>query len=469
MKYSSKIFIVVLIFLAFLASLAWMGVRHLNTILHEFDRVAQVDLALMETATTINDLQLKKEIIFDKLSSSAEELAFGQVTPARAEYLSDYVKGLEDQFNQYVEQTNFQIQRIKQSIDVPQDFKNSFEEIHQESQQYNSTIDGIFKAVEKGGFQLSIEDLDNVDAQQRILSEHVQSIVSNVWDMVHEAVDRSKRWHEQAKLIFAFSILLTVNLGLLLFAFKRNLEDLDRQKKDLEKLNQELDRFVHSVSHDILGPLTIIVGYAAHLETNYASQLDQRGRDSISGVRKGAMRLNQLIKDMLELTKMTRIKNPYSRVSIKSVVEDAMGNCELLIREKNAEVKIEGILPEIVCDRIKTKAAFFNLIGNALKFSRPEDKPIITIGWKELREYHEFFVQDNGIGIDASQHKEIFNIFKRLHASDKYGGGSGVGLSIVKAAIEDQGGHVRLESQLGQGSKFIFTIPKKLIPFKPLY
>ena len=94
---------------------------------------------------------------------------------------------------------------------------------------------------------------------------------------------------------------------------------------------------------------------------------------------------------------------------------------------------------------------------------------MIRIGAKENREDYEFYVQDNGIGIDQGLQQEIFDIFKRLHPSDQFGGGSGVGLAIVKAAIEDQSGHVRVESNLGQGTKFIFTIPKNLIAAKPLY
>ena len=149
----------------------------------------------------------------------------------------------------------------------------------------------IFKAVEKGGFQLSLEDLERTDSRQKVLTENVQTIVSQVWGLVHESINRSQRWHEQSKVIFWFSLLLTMTLGLLLFAFKENLDETSRQKKDLEKLNQELDRFVHTVSHDIAGPLTTIVGYAAYLEKQYAPQLDDRGRDCIKGVRKGATRL----------------------------------------------------------------------------------------------------------------------------------------------------------------------------------
>src|SRR5580698_4808103 len=112
MKTTSKIFILVLLLLAFLASLAWVGVRHLGGILREFDHVAQVDLVLMEAATDLNDLQLKKEIIFAKLSSSSDEMAFGQANAARNQYLADYVRELGEQFDHTTQLADEQMQRI---------------------------------------------------------------------------------------------------------------------------------------------------------------------------------------------------------------------------------------------------------------------------------------------------------------------------------------------------------------------
>ena len=160
MKTPSKIFILVLLLLAFLASLAWVGVRYLADVLHEFDHVAQVDLVLMETATNLNDLQLEKEIIFARLSSSSEELAFGQVNAARGQYLVDYVKGLGDQFDRYIQLADKQMQRIDQLSGVPVGLKASFDEMRGQTQAYDSTVRDIFKAVEKGGYQLSLEDLE---------------------------------------------------------------------------------------------------------------------------------------------------------------------------------------------------------------------------------------------------------------------------------------------------------------------
>lgn len=469
MKTASKIYVLVLLLLAFLASLAWIGVRHLAFVLHEFDRVAQVDFVLMETATDLNALQLEKEILFARLSSTAEEMAFGQVNPARAQYLMDYVRELAEQFNRFVALANERMQRTDTLSQVPAALKDSFEQMREQTHVYDAGIHDIFRAVEKGGYQLSLEDIERTDTQQKILTEHVHTINTQVWGMVYDSVSRSQRWHRQSKVIFWFSLLLTATLGLLLFAFKENMEEISRQKKDLEKLNQELDRFVHTVSHDIAGPLTAIVGYAAYLESQYAPKLDNRGRDCITGVRKGATRLNVLIKDMLELTKMTRIKNPYSKVSMQQVLDAALANCDFMVRRSSAIIEIENKLPEIVCDRIKMTAVFFNLISNSIKFAKTDERLVIKISWSETPKEYEFYVKDNGIGIDPQYHEEIFNIFKRLHPADQYEGGSGVGLAIVKAAVEDQGGRIFVESSPGLGAKFGFTIPKHLVPAKPLY
>jgi signal transduction histidine kinase len=375
---------------------------------------------------------------------------------------------LGEEFNRCIQLADKEMQRVDGLSGVPADLKAAFNQMRWQSEQYDSIVQTIFKAVEKGGFQLSLEDLDSTASRQKVLMDSVQSITTRVWALVHESVHRSRHWRQESRVIFWFSLLLTVTLGLLLFAFQKNLEEISNQKKDLEKLNKELDRFVHTVSHDIAGPLTTIVGYAAYLESHYAQQLDEQGKNSISGVRKGATRLNVLIKDMLELTRMNRVKNPYSRISIQEVLEAAKANCDYMIRQSGAQVQVAGVLPEIVGDRIKLTAAFTNLISNALKFAKPGSPVVITIGWNETHEYHEFYVQDNGIGIDPKHHQDIFDIFKRLHPADQYSG-SGVGLTIVKAAVEDHGGAVRVESTPGQGAKFTFTIPKNLIPAKPLY
>jgi len=129
-----------------------VGVRRLANILHEFDHVAQVDLVLMETATNLNDLQLEKELIFSKLSASSEELAFGQANSSRAQYLADYVKGLGDQFDHDIQRVDQQMRRIDKLAQVPGGLKDSFNQIRSQTSQYDSTVQNIFKEVQKAVF-----------------------------------------------------------------------------------------------------------------------------------------------------------------------------------------------------------------------------------------------------------------------------------------------------------------------------
>ena len=157
MKTPSKIFILVLLLLAFLAALAWAGVRHLSDILREFDHVAQVDLMMMKGTADLKDIQLEKEIVFARLSSASEELAFSQINDSRKQYLVDYVKGLGEQFDRYVQSTEIQMQKIDTFSGIPDDLKDSFKQLGWQTQQYDSTVQAIFKEVEKGDFNCPLK------------------------------------------------------------------------------------------------------------------------------------------------------------------------------------------------------------------------------------------------------------------------------------------------------------------------
>jgi signal transduction histidine kinase len=242
-----------------------------------------------------------------------------------------------------------------------------------------------------------------------------------------------------------------------------NLELTAQQKKDLEKVNQELDRFVHTVSHDIRSPLMGISWYAEFLKSHHYDGLDQKGRDSVEGICRGVDRANVLIKDLLDLTRIARVRNPYQGASVKGVIDDVLANLDYKIKQHQVDLKVQPDLPTIICDPIKLKEVFLNLLTNAIKFAsgRPDIQPVIQIEMKETSDAYEFIIRDNGIGIAPEHHQEIFDIFKRLDVSEKYEG-TGAGLSIVKSVIDDHGGRIWVVSDVGQGSEFHFTIPKGL-------
>lgn len=245
-------------------------------------------------------------------------------------------------------------------------------------------------------------------------------------------------------------------------SLSENLSVTNRQKLDLEKVNKELDRFVHTVSHDIKAPLTGIIGYGNYLDNKYANVFDPRGARSVQGIIRGAERLNQLINDLLELTRISRVKNPYEKVAIGALIQSVLERLEFNINKYNVEIVITPNLPEIICDRIKMGEVFLNLLSNAIKFSSKNSRfPKIEMGFIEQRNAYEFFVKDNGIGIAKEDQEQVFGMFKRLNSASEYEG-TGAGLAIVKEIISDHRGRIWVESELGKGTEFHFTIPKDI-------
>ena len=220
---------------------------------------------------------------------------------------------------------------------------------------------------------------------------------------------------------------------------------------------------MHTVSHDIRSPLMGIAWYADFLKNHHYDALDQKGRDSVEGICRGVDRANALIKDLLDLTRISRVRNPYQRASVKAMLDDVLAKLEYKIKQNQVDLKVQSGLPDIVCDPIKLKEVFLNLLTNAMKFAsgRMGVQPSVIIEMQEMSDAYEFIVKDNGIGIAPEHHQEVFEIFKRLDVSEKYEG-TGAGLSIVKSVIDDHGGKIWIISDVGQGAEFHFTIPKGL-------
>jgi len=242
------------------------------------------------------------------------------------------------------------------------------------------------------------------------------------------------------------------------------LEEKVRQRtKDLQKVNKELDSFVYTASHDLRAPLRGISSFATFLFDDYGDKLDEEGKDNVMEIKRGADRMDELIDDLLELSRISRIKNPYESVNIKDMIDSVLERISFDVSENNVEIEVGDNMPTIVCDRIKLAEVFLNLINNGIKFSLKNDKenPKLKIRYRDKDRFHQFSVQDNGIGIDPMFKDQIFGLFKRLHRVGEYEG-TGAGLSIVKSVIDDHDGKIWVESELGKGAKFVFNIPKGL-------
>ena len=238
--------------------------------------------------------------------------------------------------------------------------------------------------------------------------------------------------------------------------------EVEEQKKLLEKVNKELDSFVYTASHDLRAPLRAISSFSGFLEEDYKKKLGKEGMESLSEIRNGANRMNSLIEDLLKLSRISRIKNPYEDVDMKALVNSVIERIKFDIDKNKVDLKVQEKMPGVHCDRIKMAEVFLNLMTNAIKFSSKNNKenPKVEVGYEEKPGAHQFYVKDNGIGI-APEHKDnIFGIFRRLEASKDYEG-TGAGLAIVKRIIDDHEGKVWVDSEPGKGATFRFTIPKK--------
>lgn len=224
---------------------------------------------------------------------------------------------------------------------------------------------------------------------------------------------------------------------------------------DFEAVNLELNNFAYIVSHDLKAPLRAIGSLANWIKTDYADKFDEDGREQISLLTGRVHRMHNLIEGILEYSRVGRIKEKRIKVDLHKVVLEVI---DVINPPKNIDTKIEGTLPTIICGKTRIIQVFQNLIGNAVKYiDKPEGK--ININCFKDQDYWKFSVSDNGQGIDEKYFGKVFQIFQTLKPRDEVEG-TGIGLSIVKKIVENYGGNIWIESRVGVGSTFFFTLPR---------
>lgn len=240
----------------------------------------------------------------------------------------------------------------------------------------------------------------------------------------------------------------------------KDITEKKRLERELLQKNQELEDFVHTVSHDLQAPLRIIDGFSELLLEDYKEKLGKEGRKYLDFIKKNVKQMKTLIEDLLELSRLERMAFSCEQIDAALIIEDAKAELHHQLDKSKAELRITGQLPVISCDGRRIVRVLNNLISNSIKYVDAHTKPRIEIGCTDRRDYHEFYVKDNGIGIDKKYHEKIFDIFERLHIQEEYEG-TGVGLAIVKKVIDMHKGKIWVESEEGGGgSTFFFTIPK---------
>ena len=232
-------------------------------------------------------------------------------------------------------------------------------------------------------------------------------------------------------------------------------ERLKQMTDEMQRSNTELEQFAYVISHDLQEPLRMVSSYTQLLSKRYRNKLDADADEFIAYAVDGAKRMQTLLHDLLEYSRVGTRGQPFSMVNCEHIVEQAMANLKIAIEECGASVSYD-VLPTIIGDEGQLVRLFQNLIGNAIKF-RGEEAPQVHISALRRNNIVTFSVKDNGIGIDPEHSQNIFEIFRRLHTSEEYPG-TGMGLAICKKIVERHGGHISVQSQPGQGSTFYFSV-----------
>jgi PAS domain S-box-containing protein len=292
------------------------------------------------------------------------------------------------------------------------------------------------------------DDLDIMQTRQRKSAEEIQ-------------IDSTGReyWVEITKTpILNTSGDVVGTTGIAREITERKQAELERETliTELEAKNAELERYTYTVSHDLKSPLVTIRGFLGYLEKDALAGNTQKVKDDIKRIENAAQKMQALLNDLLELSRIGRLMNQSTDTLFIDIVKDAIGLVHGQIEARNVLIEIQNTPVIVHGDRTRLTEVIQNLVDNAVKFMGNQPKPHITIG-ATTNEKNEtiFFVRDNGVGIDSQYHERIFTLFSKLNADTE---GTGIGLTLIKRIIEVHNGRIWLESEPGKGTAFYFTL-----------
>lgn len=243
--------------------------------------------------------------------------------------------------------------------------------------------------------------------------------------------------------------------------------DLEFKVIELNRSNRELEEFAYIASHDLQEPLRKIRTFGDRLVEVNKEGMNDRSLDYLKRMNNAAIRMQTLIGDLMEYSRVSRNNNDKEVVNINELWRNVLSDLDMLIEQKNADISSTD-LPQLMLNKVKTHQLFYNLLSNSLKFSSPERKPVITLVYQLISGvnestfqpvfWHTFILTDNGIGFNEIYSDKIFQLFQRLHGKDEYAG-SGIGLSVCKKIVEQMEGKISVKSKLGEGTAFTIQIP----------
>lgn len=251
---------------------------------------------------------------------------------------------------------------------------------------------------------------------------------------------------------------IAAGVNALVEELQATMEAEQQRSRELSAVNKELEAFSYSVSHDLRAPLRAIDGFAGILEEDYAPKLDDEGKRLLTVVKDSAVKMGELIDNLLEFSRLGKREVQRLKVDMRSLAESIWID---ITKGGTGKCKLElGPLHFALADRALVSQVFFNLISNAIKYSSKSADPRVEISSKEEQGETIFCVKDNGAGFDMKYSHKLFGVFQRLHSPKDFEG-TGVGLAIVQRIIIKHGGRVWAEAVVGEGAKFYFSLPLK--------
>ncbi len=224
---------------------------------------------------------------------------------------------------------------------------------------------------------------------------------------------------------------------------------------ELQNKNNELESFTYTVSHDLKAPLITIGGFVGYLEKDILAGNAEKAQKDVHRIMDAVVKMQRLLNELLELSRIGRFINKPETVNLGDIAREAARSTQSLLTANNVSIQIEEDLPNVEVDRIRFVEVYQNLIENAVKFMGGQAGPKIRVGVRRQNNTQVFFVGDNGVGIEPAYHERIFGLFNKLDAKSD---GTGIGLALVKRIIQFHGGRVWVESELGSGATFCFTL-----------
>jgi signal transduction histidine kinase len=234
---------------------------------------------------------------------------------------------------------------------------------------------------------------------------------------------------------------------------------VEERTQELELKNRELESFAYSISHDLKAPLRGIDGYSRLLQQDFGDHLNEEGVTFLGNIRTAAQRMNAMIDGLLTYSRMQRRILNMQQVDLPALVEGVLAEYQAQINQRQVELQVNIPCLTVFAEPEGLIQAVRNLVDNAFKFTRQTPQPRIEVGGFKGEHGCTLWVRDNGIGFDMDSHERIYDVFQRLHTADEYAG-TGVGLALVRMAMQRMGGRVWAESAPGKGATFYLEFPK---------